>query len=851
MKYAATSLFILVLSVLWFAIPQPVDAYTSVLGSITSDTTWFSSEVYVVNAGTIVNPGVTLTIEPGTVIKFNPEGYIYVYGEIVANGTLEDKIYLTSIRDDSVGGDTNGDGSSSLPASADWYHLWIVPGGSLNLQYSVVRFGGGGWPHYSNIAMSGDNLSVSNSTISDSSSTGIRIYDGSVNILNSSISNNDYGIVKEGGSISMSNSAIYGNSEYGMYNGTFSEINAENNWWGHSTGPGFYDLWGNNAGGEGDFISSRIDYTPWLTTPPVFEEPPSTKVPVLIIPGMAGSELYNGDDLIWADLNQMFRDVGDEFLTENLSLDDGGISVKNISTGEVIKGAPLTNIFEGLDSVLAQNGYHDSLYYFPYDWRLDLNDTAISLSAEVERIKLETGHEKVSIIAHSMGGLLAKEYIRQNGKNSIDKLIFVGTPHLGAPKAGKVLLEGDNFSIPWLEEERIKEIAKNSIALHELLPTQSYFDLAGSYIKELLQIIPSEVSNLLDYEETRQFLINDGSSSDVFELAYNFFSNNLESLDLSGINVYNIAGCKTPTHGGYLVYPNGYISDIKYRAGDKTVPFVSGNAINLPESNKFYSIKGSHIELPSQPGVSDLIADILSGQSLGSYENISTDTEPCKIKGKETIWRSPVEVHVYDSLGRHVGPVEGGIEYGIPEVDYEILGHEKFVFLPTDNSENYRIVAHGLDTGTFDLSVRDNNDGTVISEITFEDVPVTTATDVQFNIGDATLMGISVDENGDGAIDIEYLSDGSWITHNITVQSTIDDIERASALGWIAVDIKNSLINLLKAALSTEITTKSKGKQADGVLGTAFLKQLYTEYNKGSINLRSYIMLREDIWGLL
>jgi len=44
---------------------------------------------------------------------------------------------------------------------------------------------------------------------------------------------------------------------------------------------------------------------------------------------------------------------------------------------------------------------------------------------------------------------------------------------------------------------------------------------------------------------------------------------------------------------------------------------------------------------------------------------------------------------------------------------------------------------------------------------------------------------------------------------------------------------------------------QSKGKKADGVLGTAFLKQLEKEYNEGRINQRAYDILREDIEWLL
>jgi hypothetical protein len=53
---------------------------------------------------------------------------------------------------------------------------------------------------------------------------------------------------------------------------------------------------------------------------------PQTPDPVIIIPGIVGTELYNGSDLIWPDLLQM-ADINDYFLTDNLNLDTNGNSM--------------------------------------------------------------------------------------------------------------------------------------------------------------------------------------------------------------------------------------------------------------------------------------------------------------------------------------------------------------------------------------------------------------------------------------------------------------------------------------------------------------------------------------------
>src|SRR3989344_5818946 len=512
------------------------------------------------------------------------------------------------------------------------------------------------------------------------------------------------------------------------------------------------------------------------------------KTPVLIIPGIAGSELKNGDDLIWADLSRMFLDINDQFLTENLGLDENGQTVAQILLGKVIEqlpdvptidaGAFNVDTFKSLREDLENNNDYildQNLFYFPYDWRLDLTDTAPLLKNKIEEIKTQTGSNKVNIVAHSMGGLLIKEYIRQNGKESIDKLIFIGTPHLGAPKAGKIIMEGDRMGIPWLEEDRVEEIGEHSVAIHELLPDQSYFNVGGPYIKRS--------NNLLDYGQTKQLLINEGSTPNVFNSAEIFFSHDLNNLDLSGIDAYNIAGCAGGTQAGYGLDKDSSIDSILYRSGDQTVPLISGNGISL--ENKFYSTEGSHAELPSRPGVRDLIADIFNGNSSASYENVSTDSLTGGIEGQELIWRSPVEVHIYDSQNRHTGPIENGIEYRIPGVNYEIIGHEKFIYLPLNTAETYRIVAIGLDVGTFDLSIPKNEDGNITEETSFNDVPITTSGKVEFYISSDQPHEILIDEDGDGQNDTGYNSDGTRTIYVISIDKLIRDVNLAYDLGWI------------------------------------------------------------------
>ncbi|PWW22846.1 alpha/beta hydrolase family protein [Geodermatophilus normandii] len=63
----------------------------------------------------------------------------------------------------------------------------------------------------------------------------------------------------------------------------------------------------------------------------------------------------------------------------------------------------------------------------------DVAEGARDLGEHVERICAQTGHDRVHLVGHSLGGLISRYYVqRQGGGRRVESLVTLGTPHGGS-----------------------------------------------------------------------------------------------------------------------------------------------------------------------------------------------------------------------------------------------------------------------------------------------------------------------------------------------------------------------------------------------------------------------------------
>jgi hypothetical protein len=300
-----------------------------------------------------------------------------------------------------------------------------------------------------------------------------------------------------------------------------------------------------------------------LVAPPeeFFDSAPDVKIlsrtPVLFVPGLLGTEIKGkNEDLLWLDLGKIFWSSTDDFL-DDIGFNKGLISSnQELSLAGVIKKKNIPfywdyDYTQGLMDEFVVQGYDTSegsedqtFYTFPYDWRygasgiypkpenasqMDITNSVL-LGRKIEELAKISPTGKVDIIAHSLGGLVAKKYVLENDNPKIGKLVFLGVPNLGAPLAGRGLIAGTDFGVFGLNPQELKKISQNMPAAYDLLPAKNYFLAKGSWVrivKETNLWGINETQNL-DWMQTRIYLAGADANNTALDNAIELHSDEFD-----------------------------------------------------------------------------------------------------------------------------------------------------------------------------------------------------------------------------------------------------------------------------------------------------------------------------------
>lgn len=625
------------------------------------------------------------------------------------------------------------------------------------------------------------------------------------------------------------------------------------------TRPVFVTFFGLSQRQYGTKIKSNADATiPFLTIsatlpPDPCATPGACTSNVLFLPGIKGSHLYRPkdgcdpnlsscEDRVWEPgldegiFQSLLRGAGNDDLRD-LFLDAQGASARAdiyAKEGDILDSVGGKNFyasFIGDLNALKESGTILDWNPVAYDWRLSLpdivgkgkkTDDRISyleatstpyIEQELRRLAANSKTGKVTIVAHSNGGLVAKALLAKLGASEatalVDNLIFVGVPQSGAPRAVGSLLYGAGEGLPWehfdflMSKAVAREFSEHSPMAYHLLPSEQYFTDAndsshavGAFAgtSGFAEERAAYGSTLDTASELYNFLLareggrekpqaSDVSNANVLdETLVNYARDTHTEADAwlppSGITLYQIAGWGVDTIAGlrftelppalagpFAATRRTMFSPTFVEDGDGVVPVPSALMtstsspnvkrywLDLREYNKSHTnIK--HGDLFEIQELIDFIHGIFNKTDfLPEFIKLTQPSSQTIDKKLVFILHSPLTLQLQDSSGNTTGlSGDDSVTQDIHGATYGEFGDVQYIIAPEGS---YTLSMSGQASGTFSLEMQEMSSGTVTSSATITNVPTTenTLASLQINGTLADTSALSIDEDGDGAID--------------------------------------------------------------------------------------------------
>ena len=563
---------------------------------------------------------------------------------------------------------------------------------------------------------------------------------------------------------------------------------------------------------------------------------------VLFLPGLMGSRLYevggacNFDDPEeerWASV----------FECDQLRLltDFTGISINDIYT------RPGNNAI--VDEVLGQNIYEtfldtldgwvddDIINDFaavPYDWRLQLYDIIKSEhNQEANRItggrasSVADGYlyqtltalasssksGKVTIVAHSNGGLLAKYFLSvlsiENDPlaDKVDNLILVSVPQLGTPQAVVGLLHGQGVGFGgFVVSQSVGRRLVNTMPIgHHLLPMTGYFN---SVTTPVITFAPGEIttpwintfgSTITDRATLYSFLRKESGRAvpDVSDLSTpavvdGFLLQYASLVDTivgqwtppAGMKVYQIAGTGLETPSGLEYFTDSkcvnrniffkctaYEPKLGYRVqmvvdGDETVVVPSALAmsggerwwLDLEDYNDNHIFNRDHASIMEVQDLINFISSTLQSTTT-NYQYLHPNPINFPDEPRLTFQlHSPLDMKLVTESGEEMSSSTNTIS----GATYRRYGELQYISLPS-TSDNKTLILQGVDDGSFTLDLEEKNGDTLVARHTYSAIPSASTTRVSVDISDTASLAtalVEVDFDGNGTTDVVYDTTG-------------------------------------------------------------------------------------------
>lgn len=546
---------------------------------------------------------------------------------------------------------------------------------------------------------------------------------------------------------------------------------------------------------------------------------------VLFLPGVMGSRLYGKDED--GDEDGLWEPNGNQDVRQ-LAMNEEGKSIESIYTRDVIDEVygvrDMYNRFIEYMDGLREDNIIDNWKPYAYDWRYGVvniankgtlyeNDTH-DVVADIESLATSSFSGKVTIVAHSNGGLLAKALLtrlKQEGKaHLVDRVIFLASPQLGTPKAIGVLLHGydQQQGLGFLiDDGAIRTVAKNMPGVYGLLPTQKYFEKSGSVPIAFgagvgTQVFRTAYGTMIDDSaELTEFMVGDidgrGEAEEMYEASHaqrsfleEAFSDHRSILDSwtapEGIEVIEVVGMGLNTvhqfryeqfmerkcmfcssEPIYKPVPQfslyGDETVVGYSAegyeGEKDTWYVDLGRADKSDDDAAFSVE--HADFLNAPSIQTLLRNILTDET--SDTPFIYTIRPTFLGDSYTVLstHSPVTLEIVDSQGRRVGMGASAPQTDIPGSTYTELASSTYIIIPKGTEYDVTIKGTGYGSMTFRTESLSNDTQALISSAYV--ATITPSTTIALSVIADTFSNLVIDTNGDTVIDQELTLQGEIV----------------------------------------------------------------------------------------
>lgn len=352
---------------------------------------------------------------------------------------------------------------------------------------------------------------------------------------------------------------------------------------------------------------------------------------VVLLPGLIGSVLTKDNKPLWdispgaiwglsvnntLDVLEMKGDdPGDD------SLGDGVEATALIPNVQLVPGLWK----QGGYSILS-NGIVDGVglerganfFEFPYDWRRDnrVNARKLQRSAHtwLKTWRETSGNDqaKLIILAHSMGGLIARYFIEAlEGWKETKLLLSFGTPFRGSGNAVNFLSRGFTWKVGPVSLFEGTKALRSFPSVYQLLPIYPFVQVGAGPLKRIWE---TELPNISQKRSVAARSFHDEIRDAQAKNAA------LELYRSSGPKVHAVVGTEQPTYQSATLDSNMELSmlmtyDGQDYAGDGTVPRVSAIPLEFTDEIALF-LPNSHSALQSDDGAIAHARGVLTGAQI-------------------------------------------------------------------------------------------------------------------------------------------------------------------------------------------------------------------------------------------